>query len=239
MNNDLSKTQVSRAGETVRLYMKEERPFDADLERALDVISRYRAAHQYALTKASQGLRSMVRTEGCDGPKVSQRLKRFRTILDKLQRQPGMQLARMQDIGGCRAVLASIEEVRSVEKRLAKNRPPIRYSDYIANPKGSGYRGVHVVVSYPDHDGAPRAIEVQLRTAVMHEWAVTVERLSGRIDEDLKSGRGPHALLVLFRAISEAMATEETGGVVSPEHVKEIERLRASAVPYLSRRRET
>jgi hypothetical protein len=40
----------------------------------------------------------------------------------------------------------------------------------------------------------------------MHEWAVTVERLSGRINEDLKSGSGPQELLSLFRAISEAMA---------------------------------
>lgn len=70
----------------------------------------------------------------------------------------------MQDIGGCRAVLASIDEVRRVEARLRKSRPPVGYSDYVTTPRSSGYRGVHLVVVY---DG--RRIEVQLRTLVMHE----------------------------------------------------------------------
>ena len=57
-----------------------------------------------------------------------------------------MQLSSMQDVGGCRAVLASIAEVRRIQRRLSKNRPPLRVSDYIAEPRESGYRGVHVVV---------------------------------------------------------------------------------------------
>ncbi len=44
------------------------------------------------------GLRSMVRTERCQ-IEVSQRLKRVPTIIDKLLREPTMQLANMQDIG--------------------------------------------------------------------------------------------------------------------------------------------
>jgi len=47
------------------------------------------------------GLRSVVGTEGCT-VEVTQRLKRVPTIVDKLRREPTMQLASMQDIGGCR-----------------------------------------------------------------------------------------------------------------------------------------
>lgn len=195
------------------------------------VVLGYRAAHQYALIKAAKGLRSVVRTLGCDSPKVSQRLKRFPTILNKLVREPTMQLATMQDIGGCRAVLASVNEIRGVEKRLMTNRPMLRYSDYITTPRSSGYRGVHVVVQYTDVDGADRAIEVQLRTAVMHEWAITVERLSGRLDVDLKSGLGPEEVLKLLSAISDAMAIEEAGRVVPPDQAENIDRLRHAAVP--------
>ena len=72
-----------------------------------------------------------------------------------------MQLANMQDIGGCRSVLRSIDEVRRVQRRLVRNRPPIRVTNYIDEPRDSGYRGVHVIVEY---DG--RAIEVQLRAGI-------------------------------------------------------------------------
>ncbi len=177
----------------------------------------------------------MVRTEGCP-IEVSQRMKRMTTILDKLGREPTMQLANMQDVGGCRAVLGSIDELRRVEHRLKRNRPPRRYSDYISKPRASGYRAVHVVVGYDDQGYEPRAIEVQLRTKVMHEWAISVERLSGRRRDDLKSGRGPEELLKWLAAISEAMAVEERGEVVSAALLARVTELRAKAVPYLARR---
>lgn len=139
-----------------------------------------------------------------------------------------MQLSTMQDIGGCRAVLETVEQVRRVERRLRKNRPPYRVADYITDPRVSGYRGVHVIV---DYDG--RSIEVQLRTRVMHEWAIAVERFSGRIGRDLKSGIGPQPVLDWLSAVSEAMATEERGATVSPEFADTIVTLRGRAVPYL------
>ncbi|WP_195210401.1 RelA/SpoT domain-containing protein [Actinomarinicola tropica] len=197
-------------------------------ERALAVLLAHRAAHRLPLTKATMGLRSVVKTEHCV-VEVSQRLKRVPTIIEKLTvREPTMQLANMQDIGGCRAVLDSIDEVRRVQRRLSKNRPPLRVSDYISESRRSGYRGVHVVVQY---DGRP--IEVQLRTQVMHEWAITVERLGGRLGEDLKSGYGPPEVLDLLGGISEVMAIEEQGGVVPTEALTRLSSLREAALPFL------
>ena len=139
-----------------------------------------------------------------------------------------MQLANMQDIGGCRAVLNSIDEVRRVQSRLARNRPPLRVSDYIAVPRPSGYRGVHVVVQYDE-----RPVEVQIRTQVMHARAITVERLGGRLGEDLKSGYGPEPLLALLEGISEVMAVEEENGVVGREALDRLAALRRTAAPFL------
>ncbi|MGH7777369.1 MAG: RelA/SpoT domain-containing protein [Candidatus Dormibacterales bacterium] len=192
----------------------------------------YRAAHQYALTKATMGLRSMVRTEGCR-VEVSQRLKRISTILDKLRREPTMALANMQDIGGCRAVLDSIPELRRVEQRLKKNRPPSGYSDYIEHPRSSGYRAVHVIVEYEDEARQARLVEVQLRTQAMHEWAIAVERVSGRLRHDFKSGQGPDEVLALLNAVSQAMAIEERGEAVPVELLESIKDLRTAALPYL------
>lgn len=197
--------------------------------RAHEVLLEFRAAHALPLTKANNGLRSMVRTEQCE-VEVSQRLKRVPTILDKLSREPSLPLSSMQDIGGCRAVLNSIEEVRRVEARLKKNRPPVGYSDYIANPRSSGYRGVHVVVEYDK-----RCIEIQLRTQVMHAWAITVERVGWLVRQNLK-GDGEHPVQKLLACISEAMAIEEVGGTVSTQLLAEMDTLRAQAQPYLESR---
>ena len=228
----ITTSQVNKAGRTLRRWMRDEIEDSAIVDEAFDVVWRYRAAHAYPLKKATMGLRSVVRTEQCP-LEVTQRHKRMATILDKLVREPTMQLARMQDIGGCRAVLPSIAQLRRVEHRLKRNRPPVRYSDYITRPRPSGYRAVHVVVEYHDESGTLRAIEVQLRTPAMHEWAISVERLSFRYREDLKSGRGPEPVLALLAAISEAMAIEEAGGAVSAVLTRQIDTLRGPALPYL------
>lgn len=222
-----SKSQVNKAGRSLRRWARGELVSVDEHQSALAVLLDHRAAHRLPLTKATMGLRSVVKTEQCE-VEVSQRLKRVPTIIDKLVREPTMQLANMQDIGGCRAVLNSFDEVRRVQRRLSKNRPPLRVSDYIAEPRASGYRGVHVVVQY---DGRP--VEVQLRTQAMHEWAITVERLGGRLGEDLKSGYGPPQVLELLQGISEVMALEEEGGVISQEALDRLGALRQAALPFL------
>lgn len=195
---------------------------------ALDVLVDFRALHALPLIKANNGLRSMLRTEDCP-VEVSQRLKRLSTIVDKLIRQPTMALSRMQDIGGCRAIVDTVDQLRRVEKRLTRNRTPERVDDYVSRPRLSGYRAVHVVVRYDE-----RCIEIQLRTRSMHEWAVAVERLGGRLGEDLKSGRGPQSVLAWLEAISEALAIEERGGIVDSSLGARIARLRQAALPLLA-----
>lgn len=228
----LTNNQIDKAGRALRKWTRGEEVSGTDIDQAIEILLRFRAAHQYPLGKATMGLRSVLRTEQCSRVQVSQRLKRAPTIVDKLAREATLSLPRMQDIGGCRAVLGSIEEVRRVEARLKKNRPPVGYSDYIKHPRASGYRGVHVVVRYDDDQGIERRIEVQLRTLVMHEWAITVERLSGRIGENLK-GDGRHAVQELLAAISQAMAIEEVGRTVDASELTKMEELRHRAAPYL------
>jgi putative GTP pyrophosphokinase len=229
----LTKSRVNRAGKAIREYMRTPvPPPSSDLHPHLDVLWHFRSAHSYPLGKATMGLRSVVATEGY-GREISQRLKRLPTIMMKLHREPTLQLASMQDIGGCRAMLPSIEAVRKVERRLSNNRPPLRVSDYIAQPRSSGYRGVHVVVQYTDEDHVLRSIEVQLRTHVMHEWAITVEKAGARLDTDLKSSVGPEPLLDLLRVISEAMAIEESGEVVPSSLLDEMANRRVLAAPWL------
>lgn len=222
-----STSAVKRAGQVLRREMRGDQQTSEDIFYALDVLRAFRAAHQLPLTTAGMGLRSMVRTEGCK-VEVSQRLKRVPTIVDKLVREPTLPLSNMQDIGGCRAVLESIDEVRRVQARLMARKRHVRVSDYITEPRASGYRGVHVIMNYRD-----RKVEVQLRTRVMHEWAITVERLSGRLQQDVKSGLGPVEVQDLLQAVSEAMALEETGNVVEESLLDRMAELRIRAVRFL------
>lgn len=238
-----SKTQVRNAGDYLRRLVAEGvdlRQADPDkVIWAWDVLDNFRAAHEYALTKATMGLRSRVDTmyRNLLGPdhgrqlKVSQRLKRHVSIVGKLSRQPTMKLHTMQDVAGCRAVVDTIEQVRLVQRRWETKKGRVCWVDeYITTPKTTGYRGVHVIVSYDD-----RLVEVQLRTLVQHEWATTIERIGGRIRQDLKAGVGPRPVLEFFQAVSEAMAIEEAGEVVPSELVGRIQALRRTAEPMMER----
>ena len=229
-----SRSPVRRAGELLRASQLGDEVTAQEYVSAYDVLVAYRAAHQYPLVKATNSLRAAVKAEGCR-IEVSQRLKRMHTILDKLRREPEMDLSRMQDFGGCRAILENVEDVRRVQARVlgayrkrVGDQPPVK--DYIAAPKETGYRGVHIITMY---DG--RRIEVQLRTKVMHEWAITVERLSGQTGFDLKGTEGPSELREFFAYASTLMAREEAGEVVDAQMLGRMSALRESAVEFLSR----
>ena len=222
----ITDSQVTKAAAIVRKYLRGESRDVAHFERAIAIIDAFRAAHQKPLAKANMGLRSMIQTEHCP-VEVSQRLKRFVTIVDKLvSREPSLALSRMQDIGGVRAILDSVEQIRRVEARVKRYRPVVRYSDYIAAPRASGYRGVHVVVTYDE-----RCIEIQLRTKLMHLWAITVEQQSTVVGENLKQD-GSHAVQQFMAAMSEAMALDESGQAIPRSLLNEIQTRRVAAEPY-------
>lgn len=205
-----------------------ERPTRDEVARAYAVMDNYRAAHAYPLTKARMGLQSMCRTAGV-GAETSQRLKRHRTILDKLQRYPKMRLSSMQDVAGCRAVVDGLPSLRAVQSRVQGSGRVVREPyDYVSAPKGSGYRGVHLIVEYDE-----RPVEVQIRTRIQHEWAYTVERVGSRLGVDLKSGHGPEEVLRLFRLVSEAMEIEEAGRLVPEYLLRAIAEAKAGAEAVL------
>lgn len=209
-----SKTQVDRAGDLLRDYFRDPSTMSdgtlrltPELLEAIEIAHHYRSCHEYPLRKVTMGLRSKVSRES-ERVIVGQRFKRFPSMIDKLIRMPRMNLSRMQDIGGCRAILADVHEVRAVLRRVRKNwKPPEnRFKDYVSNPARSGYRAIHVITER-DH----RLVEVQLRTPIQHEWAIAVERMGARTGFDLKSGSGPPELLKFFELASEGMAMEERG----------------------------
>jgi hypothetical protein len=206
-----SKTRINKCGDALRrlVYTNDyPRVDDAEIDEAIRVVSTFRAAHAYPMQKIRYGLRSMVRTEGAQEV-LAQRLKRVPRIIRKLHRMEKTNLARLEDIGGCRAVLANGPELERVRARVVKNwrhefgREP---RDYISQPKAIGYRAVHFVVKRDD-----RAIEVQLRTRGQQAWADAVEQADARLKLNLKDGTGPAEMVEYFSAAGEVIYLREYG----------------------------
>lgn len=185
-----SKSRVTRAGEHIRRGT-------ATLDDLL-VVEDWRAAHRGVLNTFQAILRNRTR-----GSKVSvaQRHKRKMTIFDKLNRLPGMQLARMDDVAGCRLIFRSINELYEFRAKFHKARfnhklrnDPDKY-DYIKTPKQTGYRGIHDVYEYDVNSESGKAlaglyIEIQYRTLVQHAWATAVEVIGFITQSQPKFQRG-------------------------------------------------
>jgi putative GTP pyrophosphokinase len=170
-----SRSRVTKAGKAVR----EREATDDDLA----CIDLWRAAHAPVLNTFQALLRGRARKERVV---VGQRHKRKITIFGKLDRFKKMELARMDDIAGCRLIFDDIEKLYEFRKRLhgARFRHKVKNDvdkyDYIKNPKPTGYRGIHDVYEYDaqseqgkDYKGL--FIELQYRTRVQHAWATAVE----------------------------------------------------------------
>ena len=170
-----SKKRVTRAGDAVRTGT-------ASAED-LSVIEQWRAAHRAVLNTFQAILRGRLRGKNVI---IAQRHKRKNTIFDKLQRLPGMQLARMDDVAGCPLIFRNLKELHRFRADFHAARfnhkmrnDPGKY-DYIAHPKGTGYRGIHDIYEYDVRSESGKAlkglyIEIQYRTLVQHAWATAVE----------------------------------------------------------------
>jgi hypothetical protein len=135
-----------------------------------------------------------------------------------------MNLARMQDIVGIRAIVSNMTKARALESnyKCTKFTHELSYErDYIATPKDSGYRSIHLVYKYnqranPNYNGL--AVELQIRTRLQHAWATAVETMGTAIDYALKSSLGPTEYLDFFRIVSSAFSFSENCPVVSHHH---------------------
>lgn len=177
----------------------------------------WRSAHTYPLAVFAALLRRRAKRIDPNAL-IARRLKRSPSIIAKLKRFPSMNLSRMQDIGGCRAILRDIGLVRDLERTFseARTRSILEgVDDYIASPKEDGYRGIHMIYRYPGRgktqpfDGY--RIEIQLRSTAQHAWATAVETVDLFQRQAIKSGQGSPKWRRFFRLVSDVFAVIESG----------------------------
>jgi putative GTP pyrophosphokinase len=112
---------------------------------------------------------------------VGSRLKSFESILAKARRKnipltmQGIQ-GEMFDIAGVRVTCSFVSDIYRVRDMIVAQRDitVVEERDYIAHPKASGYKSLHLIVRVPVYlsDRVEDVIvEIQLRTIAMDFWA--------------------------------------------------------------------
>jgi len=185
-----------------------------EFAEAWELMNLWRSAHNFPLNTFQGTLREKAKRVHANAI-VAQRIKRAVSIVDKLRRYPSISLSKMQDIGGCRAIVGNVENVFKLRDAYLKSQLRhrlIREKNYIDNPKASGYRGIHLVYCYISdrskvYNGLQ--VEMQLRSGLQHAWATAVETAGTFIEHSLKSSKGPGEWLEFFALVSSAFALME------------------------------
>jgi hypothetical protein len=185
---------------------------------AIEVINNWRSSHSYPLNAFTVVLRTRARAVNRRAV-VSQRIKRLPAIEFKLRefrrRRKVLALSDMQDIGGCRAVLPSVQEVRKLVTLYQAGRRSAQQldypNDYITKPKHTGYRSFHLIYRYRGRKKAHHGmrIEIQLRSNLQHIWATAVETAGTFQRQALKSSRGDKRWRRFFSLMGTQMAMRE------------------------------
>ncbi len=206
-----SKSRVNRAGDAVR--------HKTQTQLDLQVIDEWRAAHRAVLNTFQAILRERARGKEVT---VAQRHKRRRTIFDKLERLPRMQLSRMDDVAGCRLIFNNVQALYAFRDHFLnarfkhKRRNELEKYDYIKLPKPTGYRGVHDVYEYDVNSNVGKAltglyVEIQYRTLVQHAWATAVEVIGFITESQPKFQKGDTRFANAMALASEILARSEEG----------------------------
>lgn len=217
-----SRSRVNRAGQALEAGKAS--------HEDLQVINDWRTSHALPLNVVYMGMKRLANQVDSTAL-FSQRIKRLSSIETKLRRQSNMNLARMQDIGGCRAVVNRIGMVAGLRERYGKSRirthEIVNEFDYVQAPKDDGYRGVHIVFRYTGtyasaNDG--QLIEMQIRSRLQHAWAMAVETVDHLLDQDLKVGGGDKAWKRFFSLMGtiHGRAEGSPGVAGTPENVDKL-----------------
>jgi putative GTP pyrophosphokinase len=132
---------------------------------------------------------------------IESRLKSPKSIWNKLEKN-GLPCTvesaknNLTDIAGIRVISHYLEDVYAIADLLTSQDDIqlIKKSDYIANPKPSGYRSLHIVISVPVFQSKKKGtvfVEVQFRTIAMDYWASLEHELNykthSKVKDDLRS----------------------------------------------------
>ncbi len=123
---------------------------------------------------------------------IEYRIKSLESITDKLKRR-GLDVtidnifAHIQDVAGIRVICNYLDDIYYMRRLLTRTESfrITRESDYIKNPKDTGYRSLHLILDVPiviSEGTLHLPVEVQLRTIAMDMWASLEHELRYKSD---------------------------------------------------------
>jgi hypothetical protein len=189
---------------------------------AQEVFENWRSSHSYAMNWFHQSLTGLAGSLS----NVVQRPKRLEAVQGKLLRKSHLKLGAMNDIAGVRVIVPTIDGFdRFVQKCKAAwaDHELKRPDDYIASPRDTGYRSLHLIYRFkgtdPSFDG--RLVEVQIRTGLQHAWATAVETVDLFQRQTLKFGTGDPDWQRFFALMGSAIAKRENTAAVPETPTKD------------------
>jgi ppGpp synthetase/RelA/SpoT-type nucleotidyltranferase len=207
---------------------------------ALPIINNWRAAHAYPLNTFQATLRGKAKRVDLNAI-VAQRTKRLWSIWHKLDRFKTMQLSQMQDIAGIRAIVSTNSQVQDLFRsyQTSSLRHARKVTDYVAKPRSSGYRGIHIIWKYLSDKPSAQTynglqLEMQLRSSLQHTWATTVETMGTLTRQALKSSLGDNNWLRFFALMGSVIALIE-GAPTVPDTPSDVGDLLNELTEYTNR----
>ncbi len=138
-----------------------------EYRRVAAALNERRADRERFIEALCEELRAQLQSAGIEA-EVYGRPKHIYSIYRKMQRKQ-LDFAQLFDVRAVRVVVSSVPECYAALGIVHGRWPyiPGEFDDYIATPKGNGYRSIHTAVIGPQ----ARSVEVQIRTREMHEHA--------------------------------------------------------------------
>jgi ppGpp synthetase/RelA/SpoT-type nucleotidyltranferase len=215
--------QVNAAGKTLVAVMRGTNGFPTPEEftRSLDVLNNWRVAHSYPLNAFHMTLKNRAASLS-PSALTAQRIKRLESIYSKLVNEEKMKVSQMQDIAGCRAIVPTLANVYALRDLYIEPgnvaHEPTGEKNYLAFPKPTGYRGIHLKYKYAGRGTSlpwdKLKVEIQLRTLLQHRWATAVEAAGTFTHQAMKSNRGKREWLRFFSLMSSIFALREGAATV-------------------------
>lgn len=172
----VSRSAANKAGRILRTADMSTAAEREEYQHAIEIAQLWRAQHIEATQQCFSTI--LEHTEGIPNAVCTYRLKRLTSIIRKLQRPNAhLKLGELDDIGGCRLIVESNEQVSHMA-RLLKTLLPLKNGggekNYIDSPQRSGYRSHHLLTKLDTGEGSYQ-VEIQIRTRLQHYWSTAVE----------------------------------------------------------------
>lgn len=161
--------QIDKAGEIILTSKNQD-----EVSNAIDKVNDWRTLHLPALDALQNTLIPLLKKKKVSIDFTSRRLKRLTSILYKLDINPEMKLGGMQDIGGLRIVVPTVDALNKALDVLKENVPDsfelVKVMNYIEIPKTSGYRSIHFIYKFDSNNSDTNGmkVELQIRTKLQH-----------------------------------------------------------------------